>query len=178
MLPLAKSKWQRHFRRIMRKISQKDFEANLLAQARENGIDLSDADLSDIVWHGLDLSAATIAMSVLRNAHFSATQSLSGCTWIGNRIENCAFESVPISKAELLHCEFEACAMHAMRFFRTDLSGTIFSSCRFVDVDLSEAVAIRVRFENCSFTHTRLTRDFLFTGTGDFKFSPEGNLNI
>jgi uncharacterized protein YjbI with pentapeptide repeats len=162
----------------MRKISQKDFEANLLAQARENGIDLRDADLSDIVWHGIDLSAVTIAMSVLRNAHFSATQSLNGCTWIGNRIENCTFKSVSISKAEMLHCEFKASALQAMRLFRADLSGTVFSSCSFIDVDLSEAVAIRVRFENCNFTNTRLTRDLLFTGAGDFEFSAEGNLDI
>jgi uncharacterized protein YjbI with pentapeptide repeats len=144
----------------------------------ENGIDLRDADLSDIVWHGIDLSAVTIAMSVLRNAHFSATQSLNGCTWIGNRIENCTFKSVSISKAEMLHCEFKASALQAMRLFRVDLSGTVFSSCSFIDVDLSEAVAIRVRFENCNFTNTRLTRDLLFTGAGDFEFSAEGNLDI
>ncbi|MFK0161519.1 pentapeptide repeat-containing protein [Rhizobium sp. NPDC090279] len=162
----------------MRKISQKDLEANLLAQARENGIDLSDADLSDIVWHGIDLNAVTIALSVLRNARFSAMESLNGCTWIGNKIESCTFESVSISKAEILQCEFEACAMQAMRLFRVDLSGTIFTSCRFIDVDLSEAVAIRVRFENCNFTNTRLTKDFLFTGAGDFEFSADGTLDI
>ena len=81
-----------------------------------------------------------------------------------------------ISKAEVLDCRFEECTMHAMRLFRVDLSGTTFSSCRFVDVDFSEAVALRVRFENCSFSDTRLTRDFLFTGTADFKFSAEGRL--
>lgn len=162
----------------MKKVSQEDLEANLAAQAREDGIELSNADLSDIVWHGLDLSGRTIAMSLLRGAHFSATEALHGCTWIGNRIENCAFESVLASKAEMLDCEFKECTMHAMRLFRADLSRTIFSSCSFVDVDFSEAVAIRLRFENCCFVDTRLIKDVLFTGTGDFEFSADGELEI
>lgn len=162
----------------MKKISQQDLEPNLAAQARADGIDLSNADLSDIAWHGLDLSGKTIAMSVLRGAHFSTTEALHGCTWIGNRIENCTFESVLASKSEILDCEFKGCTMHAMRLFRADLSGTVFSSCRFVDVDFSEAVTIRVRFENCSFVDTRLSKDVLFTGTGDFEFSAEGELEI
>ncbi|HEX8047404.1 pentapeptide repeat-containing protein [Rhizobium sp.] len=162
----------------MKKISQEDLEANLAAQAREDGIDLSNADLSDIAWHGLDLSGKTIATSVLRGAHFSPTEALHGCTWIGNRIENCRFESVSTSKAEMLDCEFRECAMRAMRLFRADLSRTTFSSCGFVDVDFSEAVMIRARFENCSFVGTRLTKDVLFTGTGDFQFSADGELEL
>ncbi|ACM29748.1 Pentapeptide repeat protein [Rhizobium rhizogenes K84] len=139
---------------------------------------MSNADLSDIAWHGLDLSGKTIAMSVLRGAHFSGAEALHGCTWIGNRIENCRFESVSTSKADILDCEFKACTVHAMRFFRVDLSRTTFSSCSFVDVDFSEAVAIRLRFENCSFVDTRLTKDVLFTGAGNFEFSAEGKLEI
>ncbi|MQB45035.1 pentapeptide repeat-containing protein [Rhizobium sp. ICMP 5592] len=162
----------------MKKISQQDLEANLAAQVRADGIDLSNADLSDIAWHGLDLSGKNIAMSALRNAHFSATEALHGCTWIGNRIENCRFESVSTSKSEMLDCEFRECAMHTMRLFRADLSRTIFSSCDFVDVDFSEAVMIRVRFENCSFVGTRLTKDFLFNGIGDFEFSADGELEL
>ncbi|MEZ2222614.1 pentapeptide repeat-containing protein [Rhizobium sp. RCC_161_2] len=162
----------------MKKVSQEDLEANLAAQAREVGIDLSNADLSDIAWHGLDLSGKTIAMSVLRDAHFSAAEALHGCTWIGNRIENCRFESVLASKSEMLDCEFKACTMHAMRFFRVDLSRTVFSSCSFVDVDFSEAVTIRLRFESCNFVDTRLTKDVLFTGTDNFEFSAEGELEL
>lgn len=162
----------------MKKISQKAFEANLAAQAREDGIDLSNADLSDIAWRGLDLSGKTIAMSVLRNADFSVTIALHGCTWIANKIENCTFKSVSVSKAEMLGCEFKACTMQAMRLFRVDLSGTTFSSCSFVDVDFSEAVAIRARFDNCSFVDTRLTKDFLFTGARDFEFSADGKLGV
>lgn len=162
----------------MKKISQEDLEANLAAQARSNDIDLSHVDLSDIAWHGLDLSGSIIAMSILRNARFSATQALYGCSWIGNRIENCIFDSVPISKTEILDCAFKKCQLHAMRFFRVDLSRTVFLSCSFVDVDLSEADPIRVRFENCSFVNTRLTEDFLFTGAGDFEFSADGKLNL
>lgn len=160
----------------MKKISQQELAANLADQARGEVEDLSDADLFSIAWNGLDLSGTTIAMSLLRNANFSAAQALHGCTWIGNKVESCTFEPVPISKAEVLDCRFEECTMHAMRLFRVDLSGTTFSSCRFVNVDFSEAVALRVRFENCSFSDTRLTRDFLFTGTADFKFSAEGRL--
>lgn len=81
-----------------------------------------------------------------------------------------------ISKAEVLDCRFEECTMHAMRFFRVDLSGTTFSSCRFVDVDFSEAVALRMRFENCIFSDARLAKDFLFSGTADFRFSAEVKL--
>ncbi|MFT4184209.1 MAG: pentapeptide repeat-containing protein [Rhizobium sp.] len=162
----------------MKKLSQEDLEANLAAQAQKDDIELSHADLSDLAWQGLDPSGSTIAMSILRNAHFSATQALHGCSWIGNRIENCTFNSVPISKAEMLDCAFKECTLHAMRFFRADLSRTIFSSCSFVDVDLSQAIAIRTRFENCSFVNTRLTGDFLFTGAGDFEFTADSKLDL
>lgn len=162
----------------MKKISQEDFEANLAAQTQKNVIDLSHADLSDIAWHGLELSGSTVAMSILRNARFSATQALHGCTWIGNRIENCIFDSTPISKAEILDCTFKECELHAMQFFRVDLSRTVFLSCSFVDIDLSQANSIRARFEDCTFVNTRLTGDFLFTGAGDFEFSADGKLNL
>jgi uncharacterized protein YjbI with pentapeptide repeats len=159
----------------MKKLSQQDLEANLAAQAQDGGGDLSDADLSAIAWKGVDLSGTTIALSLLRNAHFSAPQGLHGCTWIGNKVENCTFESVSSSKFQALDCLFEGCEMRTMRLFRADLSGTVFSSCRFVDVDFSEVVTLRLQFENCSFVNTRLSGDF-FTGTGDFKFSTEGEL--
>ncbi|OBZ95060.1 hypothetical protein ADU59_12995 [Pararhizobium polonicum] len=155
----------------MQKISQGDLEANLAAQAQGEACDLSNADLSAILWNGLDLSGTTIALSLIRDAHFSAGQVLHGCCWIGNRIENCVFASISISKSEMLDCEFNGCAMEAMQLFRADLSGTLFSSCRFVDVDFSQATMIRVGFENCIFVQTRLTKDLLFTGTGDFVFS-------
>lgn len=156
---------------IMQKISQDDLEANLRAQAQGEGCDLSNADLSAILWDGLNLGGTTIALSLIRDAHFSAGQALNGCCWIGNTIENCVFASISISKSELLDCEFNGCTIDAMQFFRADLSRTLFSSCRFVDVDFSQTSMIQVRFENCVFVRTRLTKDFLFTGTGDFVFS-------
>jgi len=94
---------------MQEKVSQADVIANLAAQAEGQGVDLSHSDLSTIAWEGLDASGATIAMSLFRGARFAAPQALNGCTWIGNRLENCRFESVDLAKAELLDCEFESC---------------------------------------------------------------------
>ena len=74
---------------MQEKVSQADVIANLAAQAEGQGVDLSHSDLSTIAWEGLDASGATIAMSLFRGARFAAPQALNGCTWIGNRLDNC-----------------------------------------------------------------------------------------
>lgn len=160
---------------MQEKVSQADVIANLAAQAEGQGIDLSHSDLSAITWDGLDASGATIAMSLFRGARFAAPQALNGCTWIGNRLENCRLESVDLAKAEVLDCEFESCVLQSLRLFRVDLSGTVFSACHFVDVDFSHAAMIRTRFTRCSFTNVRLVGDLVVSGSGDFEFGPDGS---
>ncbi|WP_426390582.1 pentapeptide repeat-containing protein [Variovorax sp. R-27] len=160
---------------MQEKVSQADVVTNLVAQAEGQGVDLSHADLSGISWSELDISGATIAMSLFRGASFAAPQALNGCTWIGNRLEECRFESVDMAKAELLDCAFEGCTLQSPRLFRTDLSGTVFSSCRLVDVDFSQAAMIRTRFNRCSFVNVRLAGDLLVSGNGDFAFGPDGD---
>lgn len=160
---------------MQEKVSQADVIANLAAQAKGQGVDLSHSDLSSITWDQLDASGATIAMSLLRNARFAAHQALNGCIWIGDRIENCRFESVDMTKAELLDCEFENCVLQSPRLFRADLSGTVFSACHLIDVDFSQAAMIRTRFTQCTFTNVRLAKNLAVSGSGDFEFGPDGN---
>lgn len=160
---------------MQEKVSQAEVIANLAAQAEGESVDLSHSDLSAITWEGLDASGATIAMSLFRGARFAAPQALNGCTWIGNRLENCRFESVDLAKAELLDCEFESCFLQSPRLFRVDLSGTAFSTCHLIDIDFSQAAMIRTRFNQCSFTNVRLADDLVVSGVGDFEFGPDGN---
>lgn len=159
---------------MQEKVSQAEVIANLAAQAEGESVDLSHSDLSAITWEGLDASGATIAMSLFRGARFAAPQALNGCTWIGDRLENCRFESVDMTKAELLDCELENCFLKSPRLFRVDLSGTVFSACHLIDVDFSQAAMIRTRFTQCTFTNVRLTDDLVVSGSGNFEFGPDG----
>lgn len=160
----------------MKTLSQQELLENFAAQERNTKIDLNHADLSDISWDGVDVGGKTIAMSILRNAHFTARQPLQGCTWIGNDIDGCTFASVKAAKCEFLDCRFQGCTFDAIELFRSDLSRTVFSCCRFDHVNFSKATMLRVHFDDCTFSDTQLTADFAFTGTASFLFTAEEQL--
>jgi uncharacterized protein YjbI with pentapeptide repeats len=135
-----------------------------------------EADFCDIQFDGIDLNSLTIVSSIIAGVQFNESNDLYGTYWVDDKIENCTFEKMNVSKAEMLNCSFNQCVFKRIAFFRADLSNTVFYRCTFIGCDFTNTWLYKAAFNDCAFEGVKFEGGEITCEHRNLGFSDKGEL--
>jgi len=138
-----------------------------LPNARWAGLDLSEAILSGADFSGADLNGANLTFAFADSATFDRA-NLRGARLDQTFLENASFQSADLSDASAVKAKFSLTNLKGANLFRSILTGASFEQAVLDDAncqwaDFSEAILALItvsgaNFQSASFSHAQLHR--------------------